>query len=216
MISVASGSEFFGSVSSGVVSTISSLDFSGSVVVSVASVGSGVLVGIGVSVGTGVEVGSGVGVSVGNGEGVSVTVGVGVSVGSGVGVSVGSAVVDSPDVSSEEVASVEVAGEDGCEAEVSLEESLQETKKREQLSSKDRTSSKARCRVFLIDASPKEMFVHICIVCLYLYFGNSKCMRGHTRIMGISSRGRIPVKRGTEKQTSAFQYLKSTTNIIAR
>ena len=151
----------------------------GSVGFGVVSVGALVGFGVGVDFLVGFCVGSGVGV------GVSVGTGVGVAVTVGVGEFVGSAVVDLPDVSSEEVDLIEEVSEDDCEAEVSLEESLQEANKRELLSSKDKTSNKAICLAFLITGhSTIEYDVYICIVCLYQGIGKCNHMRSSYTVYG--------------------------------
>ena len=148
------------------------------------SVGFGV-VSVGALVGFGAFVGFGVGVSVGTGVGVGDGVSVGVAVTVGVGEFVGSAVVDLPDVSSEEVDLIEEVSEVDCEAEVSLEESLQEANKRELLSSKDKTSNKAICLAFLITGhSTIEYDVYICIVCLYQGIGKCNHMRSSYMVYG--------------------------------
>ena len=170
----------------------------GSVGFGVVSVGFGV-VSVGALVGFGAFVGFGVGV------GVSVGTGVGVAVTVGVGEFVGSAVVDLPDVSSEEVDLIEEVSEVDCEAEVSLEESLQEANKRELLSSKDKTSNKAICLAFLITGhSTIEYDVYICIVCLYQGIGKCNHMRSSYTVYGYFFTRKNSSEKSAVFQTTLF------------
>ena len=211
MISSAEFMSGFGVVGSGVVSGGGSGVVSGgggSVGFGVVSVGFGV-VSVGALVGFGAFVGFGVGVSVGTGVGVgdgfSVGSGVGVAVTVGVGEFVGSAVVDLPDVSSEEVDLIEEESEDDCEAEVSLEESLQEANKRELLSSKDKTSNKAICLAFLITGhSTIEYDVYICIVCLYQGIGKCNHMRSSYTVYGYFFTRKNSSEKSAVFQTTLF------------
>ena len=200
MISSAEFMSGFGVVGSGVVSG------GGSGVVSGGggSVGFGV-VSVGSLVGFGAFVDFGVGVSVGTGVGVGDGVSVGVAVTVGVGEFVGSAVVDLPDVSSEEVDLIEEVSEVDCEAEVSLEESLQEANKRELLSSKDKTSNKAICLAFLITGhSTIEYDVYICIVCLYQGIGKCNHMRSSYTVYGYFFTRKNSSEKSAVFQTTLF------------
>ena len=193
-ISGLAGSGVVSGDGSGVVSGGGSGVVAGGVSVAFGVVSVGALVGFGAFVGFGVGVSVGTGVGVG--DGFSVGTGVGVAVTVGVGEFVGSAVVDLPDVSSEEVDLIEEVSEVDCEAEVSLEESLQEANKRGLLSSKDKTSNKAICLVFLITGHSTIVYdVYICILCLYQGIGKCNHMRSSYTFMGISSRERIPNDR---------------------
>ena len=163
------------------------------------------VVSVGALVGFGAFVGFGVGVSVGTGVGVGDGVSVGVAVTVGVGEFVGSAVVDLPDVSSEEVDLIEEVSEVDCEAEVSLEESLQEANKRELLSSKDKTSNKAICLEFLITGhSTIEYDVYICIVCLYQGIGKCNHMRSSYTVYGYFFTRKNSGEKSAVFQTTLF------------